>query len=179
MRYRPVLGWLLALVVALALGCSPRSTSVSSERAAGLLAAKLFPDSLAQVEALRQQGVSWTNEEVRLHYNRLVGTIGPANEKWKQEGLSAEERARRAYGMRHEARLLTRAMMSDAAEVEELRKRDLEVYGNPDGPTFEQLVERQRSKGVSGDAVYEAIIESAQRTNQAVNRWFGLKGSSP
>ena len=174
MRHRSVLAWLPALVVALALGCSPRSTSISSERAAELLAAKPFPDSLAQVEALRQQGVSWTNEEVRLHYIRLVGAIGPANDKWKQEGLGAEERARRAYGMRHDARLLSRAMMGDAGEVEELRKRDLEAYGNPDGPTFEQLVERQRSKGKSGDAVYEAIIESSQRTNQEMNKRFGL-----
>ena len=123
---------------------------------------------------LRQQGVSWTNQEVRLHYNRIVDTIGPANERWKQEGVGVEERARRAYGMRHDARILTRAMMSDAQEVEELRKRDLEVYGNPDGPTFEQLVERQRSKGVTGDAVYEAIIESSQRTNEAMNKRFGL-----
>jgi len=172
MRHRSVLAWLSALVVTLAVGCSPRS--VSAERTAEILAAKPFPDSLAQVEVLRQQGVSWTNQEVRLHYNRLVDTIGPANERWKQEGLGAEERARRAYGMRHDARLLTRAMMSDAQEVEELRKRDLEVYGNPDGPTFEQLVERQRSKGVTGDAVYEAIIESSQRTNEAMNKRFGL-----
>jgi hypothetical protein len=179
MRYRSVLAWLLALVVALALGCSPRSTALSAERTAELLAAKPFPDSLAQVEELREQGVSWTNQEVRLHYNRIVGTIGPANERWKQEGLPTEERARRAYTMRHDARLLTRAMMSDAKEVEELRTRDLETYGNPDGPTFEQLVERQRSKGVSGDAVYQAIIDSSQRTNEAVNKRFGLQGSSP
>lgn len=147
---------------------------MSAERAAEILAAKPFPDSLAQVEELRQRGVSWTNQEVRLHYNRLVGTIGPANERWKQEGVAVEERARRAYGMRHDARILTRAMMSDAQEVEEVRQRDLEVYGNPDGPTFEYLVERQRSKGVTGDAVYEAIIESSQRTNETLNKRFGL-----
>jgi hypothetical protein len=121
--------------------------------------------------------VSWTNEEIRIYYNQVVTTIGPANEKWKQEGLSAEARARRASEIRHNARLTCRAMMSSPEEVEDLRKRDQEKYGNPDGPTFEQLVENAKKKGAAGDAVYEGIISSAQRTDEKTNAAYGIKGT--
>jgi hypothetical protein len=138
---------------------------------------KPAPTTLAQAESLRQSGVAWTNEEIRVHYNRVVSTIGPANEQWKREGMTAEERARRASAIRHEARLTCRAMMSSATEVELLRRRDQEKYGNPDGPTFEQLVESGRKKGLDGDALYESIVVSAQRTDEAVNAAFGIRRS--
>jgi len=84
-----------------------------------------------------------------------------------------------AVAIRHDARIMSRAMMSDPAEVEDLRKRDMEKYGNPDGPTFDQLVRRNRENGLTGDAVYEAIVESSQRTDQAVNERFRDAGGAP
>jgi hypothetical protein len=66
-------------------------------------------------------------------------------------------------------------MMASVAEVEDLRKRDQEKYGNPDGPTFEQLVEGAKKKGVVGEAIFEGIIASSQRTDEAVNAAFGIK----
>jgi hypothetical protein len=134
-----------------------------------------MPSSVVEAEALKASGISWTNEEIRIHYNKIVGTIAAANEKWKQEGVALEERARRASEIRHNARLTCRAMMASRAEVEDLRKRDQEKYGNPDGPTFEQLVESAKKKGIVGDAIYEGIIASAQHTDEAVNAIFGIK----
>ena len=94
---------------------------------------KPAPTSIAQAESLKQGGVAWTNEEIRIHYNRVVATIGPADEQWKREGIGAEERARRASRIRHEARLLCRAMMSSAVEVELLRRRDRRSTATPTG----------------------------------------------
>jgi hypothetical protein len=165
-RRAAVIVWLTALLLVLAPGCESMST-------------KPFPDSMAQVETLRASGISWTNGEIRAHYNRLVTAIGPANEKWTKEGLSAEERARQASAIRHDARIMCRAMMSDPAEVEDLRKRDMEKYDNPDGPTFDQLVERNRKKGLTGDAVYEAVVESSQRTDPVINKQFRDAGGAP
>jgi hypothetical protein len=65
-------------------------------------------------------------------------------------------------------------MMKDAADVDALKARDQAKYGSPDGPTFEWLVTHEQQKGLSGDAVYEAIVESAQKTDRAVNEAFGL-----
>ena len=198
-QHFPIFARLLAVLIVLALGCertdapvgggsntiataaapvtaATPATSTAPATSSATENAKPFPETMAQAETLRTSGVTWTNEEIRLHYNRIVTTIGPANEKWKKDGLSAEERARRASEIRHSARILCRAMMSDAKEVEDLRKRDQEKYGNPDGPTFEQLVAKNREKGMTGDAAYEEIVASSQRTNEAVNKQFGIDG---
>jgi hypothetical protein len=157
----------LLLCLAL-LGCTPRGDGGDAP------STKPFPDSSAQVASLRQSGVAWTNGEIRAFYLRRVAAIAPADAQWKKESLSTVERAHRAFQMRKDARLLSRAMMAQPAEVEALRKRDQEKYGSPDGPTFEWLVAHEQEKGRTGDAVYEAIVESAQRTDRSVNEAFGL-----
>lgn len=76
--------------------------------------------------------------------------------------------------MRHEARLEARAMMTDPTEVALLRARDMISYGNPDGPTFEFLVEQARQAGLEEQAIYDAIIDGSYRTNIGINRQLGL-----
>ncbi len=65
--------------------------------------------------------------------------------------------------------------MQNKEEVKLLRYRDTKKYGNPDGPTFEYLVEKNRKKGMKGHEIYEAIIGSAKRTNAEYNKKFGIK----
>jgi len=79
-----------------------------------------------------------------------------------------------AWRVRHEARLQARSMMTDQAEVELLRARDMAISGNTDGPTFEFLVQKLREAGLEGDAIYEAIIEGAHRTDAGINKLLGL-----
>jgi hypothetical protein len=38
-------------------------------------------------------------------------------------------------------------------------------------------VESGRKKGLDGDALYESIVVSAQRTDEAVNAAFGIRRS--
>jgi len=152
----------------LAFGCGPSSAPI--EVASG----KPLPASSAQALGLKTSGTAWTNAEIRAHYLVLVAAIGLANADWKRQGLSAEERAHRAFQIRHDARSTCRAMMTDAHEVAALEQRDQEKYGHPDGPRFEELAAREAAKGLSGDAVFEAIVESAQRTNKAMNDMYGL-----
>ena len=65
-------------------------------------------------------------------------------------------------------------MMADPAEIELLRARDMDKYGAPDGPTFDFLVARLKAAGFAGDAIYEAIIDNAYRTDAALNKQLGL-----
>lgn len=116
-----------------------------------------------------------TNAEVRDWYNAQVATIPAQNQTWLAEGLSAELRAQQAYTVRHDARIEARNMMSNKAEVEQLRARDQVKYGDPDGPSFDYLVKKNRDKGLEGDAVYEAIIESSARTDEQTNARFRHK----
>jgi hypothetical protein len=165
--------WLLASL-AVPLGCKPSPGPAPGASASAAAAAKPYPKTVAEAEALKSSGASWTNQEIRVHYTQVVATIGPSNEEWKKQGLPAEERARRAFALRHDARLTCRAMMASASEVEDLRRRDQDKYGQADGPTFDQLVEHNKKNGATGDAVYEAIIASAQRTDELFNAAFGI-----
>lgn len=129
------------------------------------------PPAAAAAAAERPQG----NQAIRQWYNDQVAVIPALNERWLSEGLSAEERARRAQEIRHAARLKARDFMADKREVADLQARDREKYGNPDGPTFEQLVQKTRDNGLTGDAVYQEIINSAGRTSRDYNDKFGVK----
>ena len=68
---------------------------------------------------------------------------------------------KKAHQLRQDARLNGRYMMQDRFEVAALRDRDNKRYGNPDGPTFEHMVAYGRENGLTGDRVYEGIIESS------------------
>ena len=85
----------------------------------------------------------------------------------------------RAWRIRHEARLQARSMMENRDEIEDLRERDRRLYGNPDGPTFDQLVQEGRRRGLREDEVYEGIIGGSQATNREVNEFFDRKSPSP
>ena len=119
-------------------------------------------------EALR------TNAEIRKWYLKEVALIHELNTQWLAEGVSAKERAKKAWRIRHEARLEARAMMADSEEVEMLEARDRLEYGSPNGPTFEFLIEECQETGLKGTAVYEAIIRGSYRTNRGVNEDLGL-----
>jgi len=116
-----------------------------------------------------------SNKEIRQWYNDEVGKIPKLNEKWKNQGLSTKERAKKAYDIRHNARLKARSMMSNKDEVLALQKRDLKKYKNPDGPTFEQLVEKFEND-LTGDDIFEAIIGGSKRTDATYNKNLSVKG---
>ncbi|WP_404365694.1 RHS repeat-associated core domain-containing protein [Marinobacter sp.] len=113
-----------------------------------------------------------SNAEVRTWYNEMVAPIPELDKQWIRHGMGPEARARNAHGIRHDARVKARTLMEDPAEVEMLRARDMEVYQNPDGPTFDYLVEKNRSKGISGDDIYEEIVGSSNRTSKEYNEKF-------
>ncbi|MCB9701239.1 MAG: hypothetical protein H6711_05065 [Myxococcales bacterium] len=169
----------LALLLALVAGaCHAGSERVTSPEFVAHCDAEVLgpatPTSPEAAEAARAEGASWSNEAIREVYLCTIAGIDAADRSRAAEGASLEARARAAFEIRHGARLTARAMMADQAEVEALRARDLEKYGNPDGPTFESLVAAGRAEGKGDDAIYRGIIESSQRTNRKANSRSGL-----
>ena len=114
-----------------------------------------------------------TNQEIRSWYLAGVSAIGPLNERWIGEGVSLEERARRVWRFRHDLRAAARELMQNRQEIAALRARDSQLYGNPDGPSFEQLLEEEKATGLTESQAYERIIVGSQNTNREVNRKFG------
>lgn len=64
--------------------------------------------------------------------------------------------------------------MADKSEVELLRRRDMQVYGTPNGPTLQFLIKRLKAEGLSENEVYETIIKGSYRTNAGVNKNLGF-----
>jgi hypothetical protein len=130
-------------------------------------------DAVAAASSGTQASIPVGNSEIRQWYNDQVATIATLDQQWQQQGLSVAQRAHRAYDIRHDARLKAREFMRDKSEVALLQARDKEKYGNPDGPTFDWLMEQSRKKGMSDNDAYLAIIGSSERTNAEVNKAFG------
>jgi len=113
-----------------------------------------------------------TNMQVRQWYKKQVGEVRALNRAWLRKGIGIKQRAIRAWQIRHDARLRARELMENPREVELLRNRDLKIYGDSDGPTFEFLVERAGNLGLRGDKIYEAIINDSYTTNAEVDKRF-------
>lgn len=116
--------------------------------------------------------VVFTNREVREWYLNEVASIPLLNEQWQADGVSLADRAWRAWDIRHRARVAARALMGDLREVDMLHKRDLAKYGNPDGPSFDQLLAKANDSGLSDDQAYEQILASSTTTDATTNRKF-------
>jgi hypothetical protein len=87
-----------------------------------------------------------------------------------------KERALRAWRVRHDARGQARSMMENPFAIEDLRERDRQLYGNPDGPTFDQLIQESQRSGIRENEAYERIIRGSQKTNRDVNKLFDPEG---
>jgi hypothetical protein len=70
-------------------------------------------------------------------------------------------------------------MMENPAEIEDLRERDRRLHGDPDGPTFDQLLRENLQRGLKLNEIYEQIIIGSQTTNREVNKLFERKKSDP
>ena len=110
-----------------------------------------------------------TDCEIRVWYNYQVVAIPVINNRWIKKELSLKERAERAYNLRHNARINARFMMSSLEEMQALQARDMEKYGNPDGPTFDYLVAKSLNSGLTERQTYENIITSSARTDNSYN----------
>jgi hypothetical protein len=111
-----------------------------------------------------------TNKEIRQWYIDQVSTIPRLDQEWLQQGVAVQERAIRAWQIRHDARIRAREMMEVPEEVELLRQRDIKFYGNPDGPSFEYLVRQASARGLQGEEIYQSIINGSLRTDEQVNK---------
>ena len=58
--------------------------------------------------------------------------------------------------------------MADRTTAESLYKTDPNL-------TWEEVVRKQSAKGLEGDDIYRAIIESSQRSRKSVNKSLGLE----
>ena len=130
--------------------------------------AKELPRNLEHALEAKKNGETFTNKEIRDDYNTVNQGIPALNEEWKQQGMTATERAMKASGIRHEMRMTSRELMGHDGEKLGLLIRDAQEYGDGEGPSFEQVVAKIKTKTptLEGDALMEAVVLSSTKTNK-------------
>jgi hypothetical protein len=101
-----------------------------------------------------------SDAEVRAVYTDGELRMREHNERLIREGVSAEDRARMLSDLRDVLRARTRDLMSNRVVAEFLATYET-------SPTFEELITHNEAKGLFGDAVYEAIIDTATHSHYA------------
>lgn len=117
-----------------------------------------------KMETETPQKHSLSNVEARKWYLEQEKKIPDMIDK----NSSLEEQAKQAFNLRNKFRTEARELMADRTTAEQLYRAD-------PNRTWEQIVQRQKDKGLVGDDVYREIIESSQRSRKSVNKSLGLE----
>jgi len=100
----------------------------------------------------------------RIAYHQSLSSMYDTLIKMSEEGKSAEEIARTVSKMRNDLR--TASYKDDPEGLASMKARNLEKYGNEDGPTPDSLYEKLGS--------WEAVIGSAFGTNPGMDACLGI-----
>ncbi|WP_237165069.1 alpha/beta hydrolase, partial [Mycolicibacterium peregrinum] len=103
---------------------------------------------------------SLTDIEAGAVYSQFELGLRALNEQMIRDGATIEDRARQLAGLRRSLRAWTRELMENRPAAEWLS-------ANESDPSFEDLVARYERKGLSGEAVYQAIIDGATHSHYA------------
>ena len=155
----------LSVLVSISAGCTTTPAEYAAEYSVEQASS---PDNTpSRTLTGRLVSIPESDCEIRRWYNYQVVALPVINERWVEAGYSLEQRAKRAFDIRHRARINARYMMEDGAEA--LRQRDMAKYGNPDGPTFNYLVSKSLAKGMTHQQAWGSIIEASSRTDNSYN----------
>ncbi|WUW20951.1 hypothetical protein OG521_09175 [Streptomyces sp. NBC_01463] len=102
----------------------------------------------------------------RMRYHGLLEDMERTECAMRAEGRSEEDIARTLVQMRNDAKDIVRAGMTPE-QVAELEARNEKKYGNPLGPTADQLYLKYGS--------WEKVADAATRSSEAVDRELGLE----
>ncbi|MFE1908002.1 hypothetical protein ACFW96_30705 [Streptomyces gardneri] len=105
-------------------------------------------------------------QRTRMQYHGLLEDMRRTEANMREAGFTDEEIARELVDMRNQAKEITRAGMSPE-EVRILEERNLAKYGNPLGPTADQLYAKYGS--------WQKVIDASMRTSYAVDRELSLE----
>lgn len=108
-----------------------------------------------------------TDDQIRLRQQYLdrVQQMHDTEATMRQQGASDEQIARKLVDDRNAAKVIVRSQQDPALTAQQ-EARNLQKYGNPVGPTADQLLQKYGS--------WEEVIKAAYRTDPETNRFLGL-----
>lgn len=107
-----------------------------------------------------------TARDQRTRYHQLLEDMERTECAMRAEGRSEEDIARTLVQLRNDAKDVVRAGMTPE-QVAELEARNQKKYGNPLGPTADQLYMKYGS--------WEKVADAATRSSAAVDQELGLE----
>ncbi|MER7463385.1 hypothetical protein [Streptomyces sp. NPDC097981] len=105
-------------------------------------------------------------QRTRMRYHELLEDMHRTAADMRAAGATDEEIAREMVGMRNQAKEITRAGMTPE-EVRILEERNIAKYGDPLGPTADQLYAKYGS--------WQQVTDASMRTSYAVDRELSLE----
>lgn len=137
---------------------------------------QLIHSDMTDSDGLQQLSDNIVNEEIEIAEHSLSNKDA---RKWYlaheakipeiiDKSLSLEQQARQAFELRNQFRTQARELMEDRVLAEQLHKKE-------PNKTWEEIIQRQRDKGFTGDDIYREIIASSQRSRTSVNKSLGLE----
>ncbi|MEL6498013.1 MAG: transglutaminase domain-containing protein [Planctomycetota bacterium] len=111
-----------------------------------------------------------TRVDVRASYKRSLAEIQNEVVQMQNSGASLQTQARYVHHRRNALKMRAQEELG-LIDRSAARARNRVKYGNPEGPTFEQMLTKARDDyGLVGDDAYRFVIGSGQRSNTGINR---------
>nr|WP_234712904.1 alpha/beta hydrolase [Mycolicibacterium komanii] len=133
---------------------------VAHNEAKGLVGEEIYETIIHKATHSGYAPGTLSDAETTQVYSKFEMALREINEQLDQDGVPVQDRARLLSDLRSSLRAWTRELMSNRAAAETLA-------GMERNPSFDDLVTRYESKGLTGDAVFEAIVDSAIRSHYA------------
>ncbi|WP_133258955.1 hypothetical protein [Mycolicibacter senuensis] len=130
------------------------------------------PDPVGKLGLPDYNPGSLSGEEARAVYAQGELRMRDLNEQLIRQGLSPEERARIMFDQRNSLRSWVRDLMSNREKATEITEK------NPNY-TWDDIVAQRKARGLSGNDLYDSIIESSTRSRASVNEAAGVDPEHP
>jgi hypothetical protein len=123
-------------------------------------------DSEREVVNSRRENESMLRDVYKSVDKDIPGHI----QSMEKDGSSTSDMATAAFNARQSSRIATRKLMADPAAVAFLEHAEQIGFGNPNGETLQQHIERGTLTHGSKEVALKEIIGSSSRTNKSVDQ---------
>ncbi len=163
-----------SLAAALTLACSPAAVTgcAHSPQPPPASAVAADPDPVRVLRLPDYRPGSLSDAETRAVYTQGESRMRLLNEQMAREGYSTADRARIMVDQRNALRSWARTLM---------RSQLFAVVLNAWEPnaSFDDLVARNRARGLTGDDLYNAVIASSTQSRRSVNEVLSVDPATP
>jgi hypothetical protein len=130
------------------------------------------PDPVSKLGLPNYNPGSLSGREARGVYTEGELRLGELGKQWLREGMSPEQVARQMSEQRNLLRTWSRDIMADRGAAARI------TAGNPN-MTWDQVMEKYRGQGYTGNDLWNKIIDSATRSRPSVNAAAGVDPAAP